>query len=429
MADIVHVVGAGLAGLAAAVRLAQAGRRVHLHEAARQAGGRCRSYADATLGLTIDNGNHLLLSGNRAALAYCRDIGAGDALHGPEEASFPFIDLKTGARWTLRPNAGRVPWWVFSPGRRVPGSRARDYLAPAALLASPRDRPIGEAMTCSGPLYDRLWGPILLAGLNTPPAGGSTRLAAALMRETLLAGGAACRPLVATGGLSAAFVDPALRLLAAHDGEVRLGRRLRQLRMSGDVVEALVFSGETVELGRSDAVVLAVPSGVAVELVPGLIAPTEFHAIVNAHFKVTPPAGTPLFTGVVNATTEWVFSFEDRLSVTVSGADRLLDVARDALAQAIWAEVAAVVGLDSALPAWQIVAEKRATFAATPEQNARRPGATTRWRNLMLAGDWTQTGLPATIEGAIRSGDRAAALALAAKPTSRAATGTRIPTP
>jgi uncharacterized protein with NAD-binding domain and iron-sulfur cluster len=96
--------------------------------------------------------------------------------------------------------------------------------------------------------------------------------------------------------------------------------------------------------------------------------------------------------------------------VTISCADRLLDVAREHLAEQIWQEVAAVTGLPAAMPLWQIVRERRATFAATPAQNARRPGARTRWSNLFLAGDWTQTGLPATIEGAIRSGYRAADL-------------------
>jgi uncharacterized protein with NAD-binding domain and iron-sulfur cluster len=80
------------------------------------------------------------------------------------------------------------------------------------------------------------------------------------------------------------------------------------------------------------------------------------------------------------------------------------------LAKTIWSEVAAATGLPDALPRWQIVRERRATFAATPAQDARRPGAATRWRNLALAGDWTDTGLPATIESAIRSGNRAAAL-------------------
>src|SRR5690242_12725892 len=124
----VHVVGAGLAGLAASLRLADAGIAVVLHEAARQAGGRCRSYMDATLGCRIDNGNHLLISGNHAAMAYIRRIGAAETLTGAAETVFPFLDLVTGERWTVRPNAGRVPWWLFVAARRVAGTRPLDYL-------------------------------------------------------------------------------------------------------------------------------------------------------------------------------------------------------------------------------------------------------------------------------------------------------------
>jgi hypothetical protein len=149
---------------------------------------------------------------------------------------------------------------------------------------------------------------------------------------------------------------------------------------------------------------------VATALVPGLTARADFRAIVNAHFRIDPPAGLPPILGLVNATTEWLFAFPGRLSVTISAADRLLDVAREELATTVWREVAQVTGLPNTLPPWQIVRERRATFAATPAEDARRPAAETGWRNLVLAGDWTQTGLPATIEGAIRSGNRAADL-------------------
>jgi uncharacterized protein with NAD-binding domain and iron-sulfur cluster len=98
--------------------------------------------------------------------------------------------------------------------------------------------------------------------------------------------------------------------------------------------------------------------------------------------------------------------------VTVSGADAIVDQDREDLAVRIWADVSKALGINAPMPAWQIVKEKRATFAATPAQDARRPAAQTQWRNLFLAGDWTQTGLPATIEGALRSGETAAALAL-----------------
>jgi squalene-associated FAD-dependent desaturase len=413
MARTFHVIGAGLAGLAAAVRLSEAGEAVVVHEAAGQAGGRCRSYHDPALDMEIDNGNHLLLSANHAALGYLRTIGAADRLVGPEHADFPFVDLKTGERWTLRISDGRVPWWIFDSGRRVPGTRASDYLSYARLLWPPRDAAVGDIVACSGPLYDRLLGPLLLAALNTAPPEGSAALAGAVLRETVGAGGRACRPLIARDGLGAAFIAPALDSLGARGVTIGFGRRLRALELAGQNVVALGFD-ESVRLQADDRVILAVPPVVAAALVPDLPAPSRFRAIVNAHFAVAPKPGAPPIVGVVNGTVEWIFAFPNRLSVTISGADRLVDTPRDALARTIWREVATVaqIGDTETLPPWQIVRERRATFAALPAEERKRPAAETAWRNLWLAGDWTATGLPATIEGAIRSGERAAALAI-----------------
>ncbi|MGZ9115731.1 MAG: hydroxysqualene dehydroxylase HpnE [Methylocystis sp.] len=415
MSETVHVVGAGLAGLACALRLADAGRRVALYEAARMAGGRCRSYFDASLGLTIDNGNHLLLSGNTAARDYAQRIGASDALVGPSECAFDFLDARTAERWTLRPNASRIPWWVFVADRRVPGTGPLDYLDAGKLLFAKDGATIGETMRCHGPLWEKLWRPVLLSALNTEPEEASATLAGAVLRETLAAGGDACRPMVAKGGLGDAFIEPALRALRAKGVEPRFGARLRDIALEGSRVAALRFGDAEVTLEKGDAVVLATPPWIAQELLPGLVAPDDFRAILNAHFKIAPPPGQPLLLGMIGTLTEWLFAFDDRLSVTISGADRLIDESRESLAEKIWAEVSAATGLPAAPPPWQIVKEKRATFAATPAQEKRRPDAKTRWDNLWLAGDWTHTGLPATIEGSIRSGDRAAELATTAK--------------
>ena len=268
-------------------------------------------------------------------------------------------------------------------------------------------------MRCAGPLYERLWRPLLLAGLNTEPKEGSAALAAGLMRETLGAGGHACHPLVAARGLSHAFIDPALAFLAARGGETRLGERLQAVRFEGTRAVALDFDGAPETLGDEDAVVIATPPSAAQDLIPGLVAPDEFRAIVNAHFRIAPPPGQPAILGVVNGLVEWLFSYPGRLSVTISGADRLIDRPREALAVEIWRDVAALTGLPAEpLPPWRIVKEKRATFAATPEQNRKRPPSRTRFDNVALAGDWTATGLPATIEGAVRSGYKAAAIIL-----------------
>ena len=127
----VHVIGAGVAGLSVAVRASASGRPVTVWEAAGHAGGRCRSFDDSVLGRRIDNGNHLVLSGNQDVAAYLDLIGARDALIGPAVAEFPFVDLKSGERWAVRPGPGRVPWWVLSAKRRIPGTRSPCH-SPAA---------------------------------------------------------------------------------------------------------------------------------------------------------------------------------------------------------------------------------------------------------------------------------------------------------
>jgi hydroxysqualene dehydroxylase len=404
----VHVVGAGLAGLAAAVRLAGGPRDIVVHEAARQAGGRCRSYYDSSLGMMIDNGNHLLLSGNRDARAFLSAIGGEDQLSGPPEADFAFVDYPTGERWHLRPNSGPFPWWMFSPRRRVPGTGARDYLALLRIFLLSNDMPLAAALRRHGVAYERLWRPFFLAALNTDPADGSSHLAAAVVTETLARGGRACLPLVAARGLSAAFVDPALVYLAKRGIKVSFDHRLRAIAFADGRAAALDFGDERVPLEAADKVILAIPSFAAREIVPGLQTPETYRAIVNAHFKIAPPKNCPAILGIVNGTIEWLFAFRDRLSVTISSADRLLDIAREELAKIIWREVAKVTQIEKPLPPWQIIKEKRATFAATVGENTRRPGTCTSYANLVLAGDWTATGLPATIEGAVRSGHRAA---------------------
>ena len=120
MQNTAHIIGAGISGLSAAVRLANAGFKVAVHEATHQAGGRCRSYFDGATNLTIDNGNHLLLSGNSHARAYARAIGTEAGLVGPERAQFPFVDIKTGQRWQIDLGDGRWPTWVLDESAACP---------------------------------------------------------------------------------------------------------------------------------------------------------------------------------------------------------------------------------------------------------------------------------------------------------------------
>jgi hydroxysqualene dehydroxylase len=421
-----HIVGAGLAGLAAAVELAAAGRRVRLYEAGPHAGGRCRSYFDTELGCRIDNGNHLLLSGNNAALRYLELSGALDTLKGPRQAAFPFIDAATGQRWVLRPNRGIIPWWILSAKRRVPESRAAEYLAAVALRRADPAATVADILDRERLLFRRLWEPLAVAALNTSAEGASARLFWRILADTLGRGGAACRPLVPNDGLSETFVDPAVARLGAQGTEIRFGVLLRALRFASDQVSELVFDAGSIELGQKDSLILAVPPPVAARLVPALVVPDAYSPIVNAHFRCVAPSGSPLFVGVIGGAAEWAFRKREVLSVTVSAAKEFVDLPAEELRQLLWSDTARAFQLPrDPVPPARIVKERRATFVASPDQLRRRPGTQTRWKNLALAGDYVDTGLPATIESAIRSGFAAARGVLARRRYTAAGEGKR----
>ena len=239
-----------------------------MHEATAYPGGRCRSYFDRTIGMTIDNGNHLVLSGNHAVVGFAgSDRQRRAAWSDRDTAEFPFVDLASNERWRLRISDG-LPWWIFDESRRVPGTRLGEYLRLWRLLRVKADVPVAEVIDCSGPLYHRLVHPLLLAALNIEPREGSAALASAVVRETLAAGGKACRPLIAREGLGPTFIEPAIEHLRQRNVEVRLDHELRALRFDGGRIAALDFGAETTTLGAGDAVILAVPSHAAARACP-----------------------------------------------------------------------------------------------------------------------------------------------------------------
>ncbi|MBB2199319.1 MAG: hydroxysqualene dehydroxylase HpnE [Gluconacetobacter sp.] len=423
MAGHVHIVGGGLAGLSAAVELAGSGGRLTVYEAGPACGGRARSYHDRHLGCRIDNGNHLLLSANDAVFRYLGLIGAEKTLVGPDRPIFPFVDLGDRARWTLDLSRGLVPFWLFSAHRRVPGMRLGEVRSLMRLMRAGPDQTVAECLL-PGMLSTRLLEPFAISALNTLCETGSAALLGAVIRESLAKGGRACLPRFPAVGLSESFVDPALDHLALMKAEVRTGCRVSGITTADDRATGLRLPDGDVTLDGDDRLIMAVTAPVAADLLgdalPDLRVPDAFESIVNVHFRLDPAPvalgalGCARFIGVVGGISEWVFVKDDILSVTVSAANRYADRDNDELAAVIWNEVRAAVEpalarpLPLDMPPMRMVRERRATFAATPAQERLRPPVRTALDNLFLAGDWTATGLPATIEGAIRSGVTAA---------------------
>jgi hydroxysqualene dehydroxylase len=415
----IHVIGAGLAGLSAAVTATGEGREVTLYEATAAGGGRCRSYFDAELGIRLDNGNHLLLSGNQSVFAYIDAIGARDQITGPTVPLFPFVDLKTGREWTLRPSPGRIPWWLFSADRRVPKASFGEHLALRRIGREWDDTVMTETMRHSS-LYWLMLEPFSVAALNTRPHEALACLFGAVLRETLLKGGQACLPRLAKEGLSEALVEPAVETLRERGADIQFNRRVTGISVERGRATALTTAEGEVALGLDDSVVVAVPPWAARELLPNITVPNAFESILNVHYRIEARPGAAIaeagFVGLVNGTAHWIFIKRDHVSVTVSAANKLIDRSAEDLALTIWSNVAKALDLEGSqateVPPFRVIKERRATIVANVAQEERRPAAETDIENLMLAGDWTDTRLPATLEGAVRSGVTAAQLIL-----------------
>jgi hydroxysqualene dehydroxylase len=391
-----HVVGAGLAGLAAATVAAKAGHRVVLYEAAGHAGGRCRSFLDERLGRVVDNGSHLVLGANRTALAYARATGGIEAMVAAPPA-FPFLDLATGKAWTVSPN-------------RLPAGIGEIFRA----LGLPWT---GKAETVQGrlgatPSFNRLWLPMCEAIMNTAPDEASARMFAWTMRKALLGGSQALVPWIFPSGLSAALVAPALATLSLFGATTHFRRRLKAVAEG-----RLTFDDGEVELGPEDRVILALPPWVISALLPGAVPDMPTRPIVNAHFRCTQPVELPHdshFLGLVNASGHWLFARGDVVSVTVSAAGSLVDLDNDSIAERLWDEIRRALGLPPVPPPlFRIMKEKRATLAHDNHTVVNRPGPRTPLPGFFLAGDWIASPWPCTIEAAISSGLAASRLALA----------------
>jgi hypothetical protein len=387
----VHVVGAGLAGLNCALASADAGHQVVLHESARQAGGRCRSWVEPTLGRTIDNGTHMVVGANRAVFSFLERIGSQDSLK-PGPAAFPMFDLASGKIWVATP-------------ARLLGS----IIAASWRLPKREDGPIGEALGVSRN-YRRFWDPLALAIMNTPADQASGLVFRRVLEKTLWRGQSASQPFLARHGLSDSFVGPALAALEKAGVMVKLNQPLRALRRNETGVSELDFDGETIALGPNDQVVLATPWMVARGLLPEL---PEMPAspIINGHFRLDGPApqlpGGIL--GLLGGVGQWLFVKDGIISVTISAAGEQIDLDGDELGTLLWQDVSRALGIAGKPAATRVIKEKRATLFHTPEVEALRPPPR-HAKNLILAGDWTATGLPCTLEGSLISGIIAASL-------------------
>jgi hypothetical protein len=283
-----------------------------------------------------------------------------------------------------------------------------EYLSAFRINNADPGKTVAETTGGAGLLYERFWAPLTLAALNTPPDKASALLLKAVLNETFFKGSKFCRPMVARKGLTQSFVDPALKFLKSNGVKVHFKTRLAEVVRDKGKMAALKFGKKTVPLMSGDQVILALPPNITSVLVKEVEGPSEFHAIVNVHYRLPKKVagrGSVPFLGLLGGTAHWLFIRGDIVSVTVSAADVLAEKSAENIAKLIWRDVARALGTGNAkVPAYRVIKEKRATFSQTPANLRKRAPQIGPLPGLYLAGDWTQTYIPATIESAVRSG-------------------------
>ncbi len=411
-----HIIGAGIAGLSAALAVTADGDDAVVYEAAPQPGGRCRTLQPPD-GFTHDNGTHVLFTANEHAINLLKTIGARSQWFEPEPKGLPLYHGRTGEMQ----HVGLSPWsWLFS-SRRPQGLTLPDLARILRLVFTAKDCPVASIIG-KRPIMDSLIEPLTVAVLNTPAAQASSQRLACALRKLLRPG--AGRLLVARNGLSEDLIEPAVATLAARGASILTGQRLRTLLTSHGRAIGLALTDRTVMLGPDDRVVLALPPFEVARLLPALPVPTIFEPILNVHYRLRGLAH-PRFIGFTGMLAQWALVRPTHVSVTVSAADAVIDQNAAEVAARIWRDIIPALrslGLEvtsDRQPETRVVKEKRATIRQAAEilpQPPLRPLA-----NLALAGDWLGS-LPATIESAVMAGEHAASIL-------RHVRGTRSPVP
>ena len=424
----VAVIGGGWAGCTAAVELAHAGCKVTLYEAARSLGGRARSVE--LHGKLLDNGQHIMLGAYSDTLRLLRRVGIKPAdalLHLPLQMRYP-----PGSGMDFVAPRLPAPLHLAIALLRAKGLAREDKMALARFSTSARwmDWTLYNDCTVIELLerFDQtprltalMWRPLCLAALNTPPERASAQVFLNVLRDSLGAHRAASDMLVPRLALSALFPAAAAQVIESRGGHVRIGARVESLQAVGSQWQ--VRSGPDAQ--AFDAVVIATPPPAAASLLEGLgaspIPSFDYEPITTCYLQYDPALclDLPFYALEEHPETgEWGQFVFDRgqldpdqaglMAVVISASGQASDLGQDALGAAVAQQLARALARPGfAAPLWtKAITEKRATFACTP--GLVRPGIDTGLTGLCLAGDYTSSDYPATLEGAVRSGTAAA---------------------
>jgi len=410
LSKTIHIIGAGLAGLSCAIKLKK-NKKIILYEASSLFGGRCRSYNEKHFNCILDNGNHLIIKAYKNTFSYLKNINTHTKLISNNKTFYPFVDIKKTENWSVRPYSYILPWWIFFSSCRPKNISALDFIKSLKLFFAKKNETVYDLLGKNNIIYERFWKPFTIAVLNTDPKEASAKLLRKVIIKTLFFSNDPLRPFFVKKSLNDTLIKPAVQNFLNQGGKIKCNTRLKKIVFKNNFAKEMIFNKKKIKVDNDEVIILAVTPNVASKIIPSLKVPKKTNCILNIHFKLNEKykkikfPENSFFIGVIGGTADWIFKKKNILSITVSAANYLNNLGDEKISRIVWEDVKKTFNLNAIKkPKYKIIREKMATFVQSPEEIFRKPKMHTKYKNIFLAGDWVDTGLPATIEGAITSG-------------------------
>lgn len=434
----VIIIGGGFAGLSAATELSSAGFRVTLIEQRRFLGGRAYSFFDKNTCLELDNGQHILMGCYENTFRFLEKIGVINKLYFQKDLCVDFLDT-TGTVYRLNCLPLPAPFHILSGILRFKAISLAERIrmlnmAKGVLFSntsnSSHDLTITEWLKMLGQgkkARETLWDIITLATMNEHPDKSSAAIFRNVMKKAFFSLRRNSRIVLPVVPLSGLFAEAAETYIRQNSGSIEKGSTVSELLTSNNSVSGVKLKDGRVF--RGDYYISAVPYWSVQRLFAGTAGfwGTELNSvpvlqpspIISIHLLFNKSLIEYNFAAVLNSPIQWVFNkekiFRDAtyrglLSIVISGAHEYIDVPSEKLVEIALRELKKVIPATStaSLLHSKVIKERHATFSPQPGVDKFRPSQKTSIKNLFLAGDWTDTGLPATIEGAVLSGQKCA---------------------
>ena len=425
--------GGGISGLSAGVALSERGIPVIVLDQKPVMGGRAYSFYDATSGDIVDNGQHVLIAGYSRTFNFLRRIGTLQQLTIQPSLSILFHHPQRGFRRLTLPHlpspfhflAGILTCslWSFHDRLKLLRDGASFLKTEQRMNEELRDLTIKQWLDGAGQdeeLQRTFWNPLAIAIMNEQPSVASALTFATSLRKAFLGSRLSAAIALPTTGLNELYVQHAAEFITSHGGEIRCNGDVDSVSVKAKSVLGVQLRGGEMVEGR--AVILAVPPHKLRPLLPAEIPfdPTIFSwsPIVSVHLWFEKDFMNDDFVGIIGRTTQWLFNRRKinreagkggHVSAVISAAHELVDKSNEETLATVLTDIRSVYPQVTAPTHFLVIREKRATYSSNPTVDLQRPGHKTSMENLYLAGDWTATGFPATIEGAVISGERCAA--------------------